>query len=98
MPEPAGQPTVYTLKLTEQDLDTIHFVSDRYCWSGELSKHAHEAGDLALTEEDLCNICEQFEADTEGGHSFFPMLDPGSLLFRKLADMFTAWEESYRDG
>ena len=82
---------MYTLTLDEQDLETISFVGNRYCWSERLSRIAYFGEDLengstlyTFPENVAWEIKADFEADTEGGHSFFPMLDHRSDLARKL--------------
>jgi len=72
----------YTLSLTEEDITTIDFVGGRYGWSRALRRM--EVGENRIAEHEAWEICEAFEADTEGGHSPFPMLDPRSELAEKL--------------
>lgn len=72
----------YRLWLDEEDVRTIAFVGDRYCWSEAI--RALEAGDNDLTEAEAWSIVDAFERDTEGGHSPFPMLDPRSGLCARL--------------
>lgn len=73
----------YTLELTAQDIDTALFVGDRYCWSAALTRLCEE-GRNELAEPDAWTLREAFEADTESGHSLFPMLDSRSELADKL--------------
>jgi hypothetical protein len=75
----------YRLTLTEQDVATIHFVGNSYCWSEALSRF--DAGEHVLPEHVAWRLVDAFEADTEGGHSYFPMLDPRSPLADKLAKL-----------
>lgn len=75
-------PAAYTLTLTEEDVSTIAFVGGRYSWSDAL--RGLEAGDNGLAEHEAWEIAEAFEADTEGGHSPFPMLDGRSALYGTL--------------
>ena len=77
----------YTLTLTESDLNTIAFVGARYAWADALS--GLDVGENPLTEPEAWEIGEAFEADTEGGHAPFPMLDPYSELYDKLTAL---WE------
>jgi hypothetical protein len=72
----------YTLSLTAEDMDAIAFVGHRYFWSDALS--ALSEGDNHLSEAEAWAFAEAFEADTEGGHQYFPMLDPNSDLANKL--------------
>lgn len=72
----------YHLLLTEDDVDTIAFVGDRYAWSDAL--RALDVGDNEVPEPEAWRIKEAFESDMEGGHSPFPMLDEHSELHGKL--------------
>jgi hypothetical protein len=74
--------TGYRLWLDDDDVQTIFFVGDRYCWSAALG--ALEAGDNELTEVEAWEIVDAFERDTEGGHAPFPMLDQRSNLCVRL--------------
>lgn len=73
----------YTLTLTEEEVSTIAFVGGRYSWS--LALLALDVGDNALHEYEAWQIRDAFEADTEGGHAMFPMLDHRSTLCEKLS-------------
>ena len=73
----------YKLVLSEEDLATIVFVGTRYGWSEALA--GLEAGENELTESEAWCIRDAFESDTVGGHWPFPMLDPQSHLYVKLA-------------
>lgn len=68
----------YKLTLTDSDFDTIAFVGDRYCWSAALLRLAN-IGENDIPEPDAWDIRDAFEADTEGGHSPFPMLGASDL-------------------
>ena len=72
----------YQLVLTAEDVLTIAFVGFRYAWSEALA--GLEEGVNELGEADAWRIVEAFDADTERGHSMFPMLAPSSELFAKL--------------
>jgi len=74
---------MYVLELTDDDMRTIHFVGGRYCWSDALARHCH-AGTNRIPEFVAWEIKQAFEDDTDGGHSFFPMLDQHSELATKL--------------
>lgn len=63
----------YKLNLTESDFETILFVGDRYHWSDACRMLLSE-GDNDVSECDAWDLRDAFEADTEGGHSPFPML------------------------
>jgi hypothetical protein len=80
----------YTLELTAEDHRTIAFVGDRYNWSAALSKYASDEPEpIELSEPEAWALADAFEADTEGGHSPFPMLDGRSELAGKL---YRFWE------
>ena len=80
--------TPYQLPLTTEEVDTIAFVGSRYAWSDAL--RTLEAGDNQLSEAEAWDIAEAFAADTEGGHSPFPMLDPRSDLAGKLTKFWAS--------
>lgn len=73
---------MYRLELTTEDVRDIRFVGDRYFWS--LVLLGFDAGTHEFSEQEAWAIQSSFEADTEGGHSMFPMLDPNSELAAKL--------------
>ena len=73
---------MYTLHLTEEDITTIAFVGYRYGWSEVLSSLGE--GENEIPEHEAWEIISAFEQDTEGGHSFFPMLNHRSELAGKL--------------
>lgn len=80
---------MYTLKLTREETDSVDFVGHRYSWSAALQKllaydDDGEPEEISLSESEAWELLSEFEADTEGGHSFFPMFDHGSELARKL--------------
>ena len=75
-------PTAYTIELTAEDVRTIAFVGGRYGWSAALS--CYDAGTVELTEPEAWEIADAFEADQDGGHSAFPMLNYDSELADKL--------------
>jgi len=72
----------YILEFTESDIETIGFVGHRYCWSDSL-RHMAE-GENEISECEAWEINEAFQNDTEGGHSYFPMLSHSSDLCAKL--------------
>jgi hypothetical protein len=80
---------MYTLKLTRQETDSVDFVGYRYSWSAALQNFLSydddgEPEEISLSEAAAWELVSEFEADTEGGHSFFPMLDHRSDLAGKL--------------
>lgn len=72
----------YSLTLTPEDVSTIAFVGHRYGWAEALSSLGE--GENELAEHEAWEIVSAFESDTEGGHSFFPMLNHESELAGKL--------------
>ena len=88
--------TVFTLKITDKDLDTITWVGHRYCWSTVLGKYCFEEGNVELTQGEADEIIDEFNNDTEGGHSYFPCLAPGSSLYSKLVKMLL-WDEESKE-
>lgn len=72
----------YSLTLTAEDLSAIAWVGNRYGWSEALSSMGE--GENELAEHEAWEILSAFEADTEGGHQFFPCLNPESELAGKL--------------
>lgn len=75
---------MYTLKLTEKDVETISFVGCRYSWSTALL--SLEVGINHISEPEAWEIAEAFDADD----ARFPLLDSQSDLFQKLLDF---WDE-----
>jgi hypothetical protein len=73
---------VYRLTLTAEDVRTIAFVGERYGWSSALLPL--QEGENLLREHEAWEIAEKMEEDTEGGHSYFPLLDQRSELAEKL--------------
>lgn len=78
----------YTLALTADDLATIAHVGNRYCWSSALL--GLDEGDNILAEHEAWKIKEAFDADMEGGHDMWPMLDGRSELADKLATFYNS--------
>lgn len=76
---------MYKLELSAGDVKTIAFVGYRYGWSDSLGSLAEGVNTLA--EHEAWEIAEACESDTEGGHSYFPMLDPNSDLAGKLSTL-----------
>lgn len=93
MSQEAETTNTLSLDITNQDLDTICWVGDRYCWSAVLGKHFFEEGTQELTVEDATEIVEEFKADMEGGHQAFPCLQKGSALHRKIIQIIDFSEE-----
>lgn len=73
---------MYKLTLTAEDIDTIAWVGERYCWSSALLRL--QEGENHLQEYQAWAIVDAFKEDTEGGHSFFPCLDSRNELAEKL--------------
>ena len=78
---------MYTLELTDTDIETIAFVGGRYAWSYALCSLF--SGRNELTEPDAWIIRDAIDEDMVGGHSAFPMLDGRSELASKL---FEFWQ------
>ncbi len=74
---------MYTLIMTEQDMDTLYWVNRHYCWSSALLDIV-SVGTNEIPEHIAWMLQIAFIADTEGGHTLFPMLDPLSTLWDKL--------------
>jgi len=86
---------MYTLTLTKRETDSVDFVGHRYSWSAALQKilcydDDGEPEEILLSESEAWELVSEFEADTEGGHSFFPMLDHRSELAGKLFSLMEA--------
>jgi hypothetical protein len=73
---------VYTLTLTEQDMETISFVGGRYSWSAALGDL--EEGQNEISEAEAWEIIEKFGQDD----TVFPMLNFRSDLFNKLVEFW----------
>ena len=76
---------MYTLTLSESDVRDIRFVGGRYGWSEAL--RCYEPGEHKIPESEAWGIREAFESDTEGNHSYFPMLGGGELRDKLYAFM-----------
>ena len=80
----------YRLDLTEDDINTIWFIGNRYSWSDSLIKVGVSEGVNEFTESETWGIKEAIEADMEGGHDSYPMLDPNSELCDKLHNLYVS--------
>lgn len=78
-----GLPTPYAITLTADECYTITFIGNRYCWSEWARQYLCE-GENKLTEPDAWTFAMAIEADMEGNHSPFPMLNERSELYDKL--------------
>jgi len=79
---------MYTLNLTESDINTICFVGNRYGWSLALL-YAHVGiGKNVLTESEAWEIKKGIDEDMKGNHGAFPMLDSRSELAEKLTILY----------
>lgn len=74
---------MYKLELTHADVEAIAMVGNRYHWSAALEQLTGP-GINELAEHEAWQLRDAFEADMEGGHSPFPLLNPDSLLSAKL--------------
>ena len=77
---------MYTLDLTQDDLDTISFVGNRYSWS--LSITHLEKGKNSIGESQAWEIKNAIEEDMIGGHDAYPMLETHSELYNKLNKLY----------
>ena len=77
---------MYTLTLTDEDFRAIAFAANGYSWAEALS--ALGVGENKLREHEAWELAEAFEADTEGGHSPFPCLNPASDLYDRLREFW----------
>ena len=76
---------MYTLTLTQEDMDTIHFVGGRYSWSDVLGCLC-TVGVNELAEPEAWDLSDALWEDNQ---TFCPMLDPDSELASKLVSF---WE------
>jgi hypothetical protein len=83
MPYKRRRIQLYKLKITAQEMDDICFVGDRYHWSQKLAEVC-KIGTNDIPEHVAWEMVRSFEEDTEGGHSYFPMLCMDSQLAEKL--------------
>ena len=63
----------YRIKLTPSEMRAVEFARGRYAWPDMLSAHAAEDGSVAFTESEMWQWTDDVDADTEGGHSPFPL-------------------------
>jgi hypothetical protein len=63
----------YRIKLTPSELKAVEFARGRYSWPDMLSQHALDDGSVAFTESEMWQWTDDVDADTEGGHSPFPL-------------------------
>lgn len=68
---------MYTFNMTREAIATLQHVGGRYGWSDEWP-FAYEVGEDTCEEHEIWEWADAVEADTEGGHSPFPMLDTSS--------------------
>ena len=66
----------YRIKLTPSELKAVEFARGRYSWPDMLSAHAADDGSVAFTESEMWQWTDDVDADTEGGHSAFPLASP----------------------
>lgn len=80
---------MYHLRITAREAQTIDHVGGRYEWSDALIGAGLNLEDEHDIPEFVAwNLADAFEADTEGGHLPFPMLDPNSTLYEKLSNLW----------
>lgn len=79
----------YSIQLSHEDETTITFVGYRYGWSDTLERLGFDTeGTHEIAEHEAWELAEAFEADMDGGHSPFPMLDGHSDLYVKLTEFW----------
>mgnify|MGYP003653164883 CR=1 FL=1 len=78
---------MYELHLSEDDMYAICFSGGRYEWSRALLFYLKE-GHNEISEPLAWDLSEAFGADTEGGHSPFPLLAPDCKLYTKLSEFW----------
>lgn len=76
----------YKITLSESDIETIAFVGGRYAWADALLSLTE--GENEVPESEAWEIRDAFDADCEGGHEMFPMLDLRSDLCEKLVKFY----------
>ncbi len=80
----------FPLLLTWQDWQTIMRVGRQYSWSHAVIQCPQcKEGQSQIPEGAAHTLCREFETDTEGGHSAFPMLDHDSELYAKLMSFYS---------
>jgi len=93
-PEVEAEPEKeYTLVFTPEDVATCRFVGNRYCWSSVLKNL--DADTHTFGESEARGMLKEFEKDTEGGHTMFPMLDMRSSLANELTEFVYTIKEGY---
>ncbi len=80
---------MYHLTLTADDFAAICFSGGRYEWSRAILFYLEE-GENEIPESMAWTLQEAFDSDTEGGHSYFPLLAGDSALYQKLSDFITS--------
>lgn len=73
----------YTITLSAEDIRTIAWVGPRYCWSTWACRRLSE-GANTLAEHEAWDFKEAIQADMEGNHAPFPLLNPSSELYQRL--------------
>ena len=66
----------YRLQLTPSELKAVEFARGRYTWPDMLAAHASESGEIAFTEPEMWQWCDDVDSDTEGNHSPFTLASP----------------------
>lgn len=76
---------MYILTIDTDGADAIAFSGYRYQWSATLESLGYATeGTHEIPEHEAWELSEAFEADTEGGHSYFPLLAHDSTLAENL--------------
>lgn len=83
------------ITFSKEDIDTITWVGDSYSWASIMSKYVFEDGEeVVFSDSDVQVIAEEFDSDTEGGHNYFPLLNPASELAEKLTRIYRRHQEN----
>lgn len=80
-----------SIHFTEEDLNAIVWVGDRYSWATELGKFVFQEGYVVFSDADISQLVEAFEDDTVGGHRMFPCINPGSDLSKKMGKLYSLY-------
>lgn len=83
-----ADPAPYVLTLDKSEIRTCEFVGGRYGWPSILDYLEDGDRTIRLSKDDAYEWALNASGDAEGGHNLFPMLAPGSDLYRKLSDLY----------
>lgn len=63
----------YRLHLTPSEMQAVEYARGRYQWPDMLAMHAAEGGQVAFSEPEMWQWCDDVDSDAEGGHAPFPL-------------------------